>query len=399
MPFRSHAAPLAALLLTALIAAPGLAATFTDSAGRRVELPDHVTRVLTAGPTADALVFSLAPNDLLGWSRAPQAPYVPRRFAGLPVTGLVLGPDPRSGAEIVRRLHPDLVIDAGPVTPLQAAFADRLQQSTGVPCILVDDTFVRMPTVLRALGQVLGVPDRAENLATYAEHAIDALRGRLLIQPSSGRPRVYYARGPDGLETALPGSPAAATLEEAGAINVAGALGSGRRAMVTRQQVLNWHPDIIIAEQRSFYDAVLRDPAWSGVPAVRNRQVFLAPSSPFGWIDEPPGVNRLIGLYWLSGLFYPDATQENIRYTADDFYNTFYQEKLTDAQLHALTRAARAPRQPGQKAPSEVLLGVGPEPTNIPLPGLQGTPHIPGRTPAMPTMPATPGIPGGNLKY
>lgn len=394
MPFRSSTALVAALLLATLIGGAAQAGDYTDSAGRRVVLPDRVTRVLTAGPTADALVFSLAPNEMMGWSRPPVRPYLPRAAARLPVTGLMLGPAAPDAAATVARLHPDLVIAAGMVTPERAALADQLQQQTGVPVVLVDDSMTRIPSVLRSVGAILGVKDRAEDLAVYAEHAVDALRGRLLIQPSQPRPRVYYARGANGLETALPGSPAGEFLDEAGAINVAAPLGRDQRAQVTVDQVRGWAPDIIIAEQRSFYNAVRRDPAWRQVAAVREGKVYLAPESPFGWVDDPPGVNRLIGLYWMSDLLYRDATQEDLRDTVSEFYETFYKVKLTEKDLDALVK----PAEPARKTdPMQALLGIDASATALPPINLPGTPpagrrggfpSIEGVPPGMPMSPS-----------
>ncbi|HEY1797653.1 MAG TPA: ABC transporter substrate-binding protein [Stellaceae bacterium] len=371
MPFRLLIAPVAALMLATLIGVSAEAGDYTDSAGRRVTLPDHVSRVLTAGPSADALVAVLAPNELMGWSRPPQPPYLPKGIARLPVTGLMLGPKAPDAAGTVARLHPDLVIAAGVVTPERAALADQLQQETGVPVILVDDSMTRIAGVLRSVGAVLGVKDHAEDLAVYAEHAVDALRGRLLIQPASPRPRVYYARGADGLETALPGSPAGEFLDEAGAINVAGVLGRGERVRVSVDQVQGWGPDIIIAEQRSFYNTVRRAPGWSHLSAVSGGKVYLAPASPFGWVDDPPGVNRLIGLYWMSDLLYRDATQEDLRDTVSEFYDTFYKVKLTDKDLDALVKPAEPPRS---KDPMEALLGIDAPSTAIPPLTLPGEP-------------------------
>ncbi|MGH7093932.1 MAG: ABC transporter substrate-binding protein, partial [Stellaceae bacterium] len=355
MLYRPPIAAIAAFTLTVLLALPGHAKDFTDSAGRRVTLPDRISRVATAGPTADVLVYALAPQKLVGWSEPSHGPYRPAKARRTRVTGLTLGPDIAWEAAIVRRLHPDVVIAAGGVTPARAALIQQLQQQSGVPCILVADDVSRIPDVLRAIGSLLGVDKRAADLATYAEHAIDATRGRLLIQSSASRPRVYYARRPDGLETALPGSPPGVAIDQAGAINVAAPLGRGDRIMVTPQQVAAWAPDIIIAQDRRFYRRVRRDPQWRDVPAVREHHVYLEPSSPFGWIDDPPGINRLIGLYWLTGLFYPDPTQEDLRDTATEFYNTFYGIKLTSAQADAIVRPAVAAHKTD---PMAALLGI-----------------------------------------
>ncbi len=67
-----HRAGLALAVACFAVAAAGPAAagTFVDSAGRRVEVPDKVSRVYTAGGPASVLLYVLAPDRLLGWTRA-----------------------------------------------------------------------------------------------------------------------------------------------------------------------------------------------------------------------------------------------------------------------------------------------------------------------------------------
>src|SRR6266851_5394494 len=242
MPLRSPAAVLAAVLLPAfaafISAGPARSADFTDAAGRRVVLPAQISRILPAEPNAEVLVFVLAPDKLVGLSRLPGRGALLPRASRLPVLGWRPRSVPASMAETARQLHPDLIIDAGAVTPDRAAFADQVMQLTGIPYILVDDSFPRMPTVLRSTGAMVGDNDRAIDLALFAEHAIAGLRGRLLIRPANARPHVYYGRGPDGLTAALPGSPAGEAIDEAGAINVAAPLGRGAEVAISRAQLL-----------------------------------------------------------------------------------------------------------------------------------------------------------------
>ena len=42
----------------------------TDSAGRRVEVPARVERVYPAGGPAAIFLYTLAPEKMLGWTRA-----------------------------------------------------------------------------------------------------------------------------------------------------------------------------------------------------------------------------------------------------------------------------------------------------------------------------------------
>ena len=178
-----------------------------------------------------------------------------------------------------------------------------MQQQSGIPYILVYDGFDRLQQVFLSLGEIFGVTDRAAEVRLFFEYAITRVRGIQQIRPTDERPHVYYGLGPDGLTTALPGSPAGVAIDTVGGINVAGALGRGSLARISREQLLSWNPSIIIAEDPRFFDALRRDPAWRGLSAVRQKKVYLEPSEPFGWLNDPPGVNRLIGLYWLPRSF------------------------------------------------------------------------------------------------
>ena len=360
--------------------------SFIDSAGRRVTLPEVIRRAMPAERNALVLLDALAPDKL------------PSALRRRPGRAMLEGPrTPASMATAAQQSAADLIIDAGPVSPQRAAFATEVQRLAGIPYILVDDSFARMPQMLRAIGAILGVEDRAQDLGLYADHAISGLRGLLLITPADNRPRVYFALGPDGLTTALPGSPADAALEEAGVINAATSLGRDVEATVSTGQIIAWDPQIIIAAQRSAYDRLRRDPALRSVAAVRDKRVYIEPTYPFGWISDPAGINRLIGLHWLSTLFYPAATQEDIRSNVCNFYDRFYGIKLTNAQVEALLRPAGIPPAEGGRNLPEPLVGLGAAPPSAlgpitPLPGMPGPTTTPMRGATSPS--ALTGIPG-----
>jgi iron complex transport system substrate-binding protein len=328
-------------------------------------LPDQITRIMPAGPSSAVFVFVLVPNKIIGWplplSRAQRA-LLPAKYARLPAVGQLGGSYPTATADDVIRLHPDLIVGYGAISPPTVALADRIQQQTHTPYILLDDSIQLMPQMLRQMSPIFGAGDNGLAVASYAFHAVGALRGELLITSPTDRPLVYYGRGPDGLETALPGSAEASVIEQAGVINVAGGLGRGGLTRVTRGQIFGWNPQIIIAQQRSFYNALLRGWQWRGLAAVRSKKVYLAPADPFGWIDDPPGVNRAIGLYWLASLFYPNLYQQDIRTVAREFYQLYYGVQLTDRQLEALVRPAEPNTGQTQRLANVPLLGAEPPP-------------------------------------
>src|SRR6516225_9478106 len=389
MSLRSRAAQIV-FLSVALFAVPGRGADFVDSAERYVVIPDRIGRVMAADQSAAILVFVLAPEKLVGWSRPltrEQRAYLPAKFARLPVAGQLTGPTPTVAADAVARLRPDLIIEIGVVSAEAAARADAIQQQTRVPYILLDGGIQQIPDTLATVGAMLGVAERGQGLADSARGQIDDLRGKLLITESTERPLVYYGRGADGLETGLARSQVMAAIDQAGVINVAARLGTGELTRVTREQIFQWNPAIIIAQRRSFYNALQRDRGWRGLAAVAKKRVYLAPGEPFGWIDDPAGVNRIIGLPWLSALCYPDVYQEDLRASVREFYDQFYRIKLSDRQLEALVRPAEA--RPGETSRALGVPLLGAEP--VPLPG-GGSRNSMGLRP--PGRGGTPGLPG-----
>ena len=70
--------------------------------------------------------------------------------------------------------------------------------------------------------------------------------------------------------------------------------------------------------------------------AVREGRVHLSPILPFGWIDRPPSINRLIGLDWIAATFFPDTYAIDLRARTREFYQLWYHLDLSDDQLDTL---------------------------------------------------------------
>lgn len=317
------------------------ARSITDAAGRKVEIPDKVTRVLAAGPPAAVLTYVLAPDKLTGWVRAPddaEKAYLVPSVRDLPTYGRLTGKGGTANMEAVLAAKPDIIIDVGTVDATYSSLADKVQSQTGIPYVLIDGSFAKTGDTLRVAGDILGVGDRAKALSDYADGVIKDLNGKLAAIPGDKRPHVYYGRGPEGLETGLSGSINLEILEAAGATNVAAAAGKGGLTQVSLEQILSWNPDTILAENGKFAAAVKSDPLWANVQAVKNGRIFVTPNLPFGWFDSPPGINRMIGIAWLEKLLYPQVFTADLSGEVRDFYKLFYQVDLTDEQLATLLK-------------------------------------------------------------
>jgi iron complex transport system substrate-binding protein len=315
----------------------------TDSAQRRVEIPQRISRVLAAGPPASILLYTLAPEKMIGWVRTPspaEKTFLLESVRDLPEYGRLTGRGGTANLEVVINFKPDLIIDVGSVAGTYVSLANNVQEQTKIPYVLLDGRLEDSTKVYRLLGELLGVKDRAERLAHYAEQTLDVLKARIAAIPESERPRVYYGRGVNGLETGLAGSINLEVLERVGAVNVAAAAGSGGLTKVSMEQVIAWNPDVILALDPQFYRSAPTDPLWSSVKAVRDRRIYLAPNLPYGWFDAPPGVNRLMGVRWLMSVLYPRQFPESLRDTTREFYKLLYQVDLTEPQLDSLLAPA-----------------------------------------------------------
>lgn len=285
-----------------------LAAAFGD-----LPAPATVRRVFAAGPPAAVLTCVLAPDKLLGWPMQLSdgaRRLLPRAAADLPHLGRLSGRGSTMNIESLLALRPDLVLDAGSVDPTHLSGAERVWRQTGLPYALIDGRLSDHPAQLRDAGRLLGVPGRGEELAALAERIVELAQTVTTAGDSAAPPRVYYGRGPDGLETGLAGSINMEAIDMVGAHNVAAQAGRGGLTQVSMEQILAWDPEVVLTQDAAFAQHVRHDRLWRSVSAVRGGRVHRAPILPFGWLDGPPGVNRLIGLPWLLARLYPGRHPE-----------------------------------------------------------------------------------------
>ncbi len=336
------------MLVTSLVAHfPALLMAETNQAfsiksfGKLPE-PQNIHRVLSAGPVADILLLSLAPEKLLGISTRPlsdlQKPFFNTTIQDLPLTGRFAGRGSTASLEQIVALKPDLIIDVGNITPTYVSTAERVQQQTKIPYVLMNGSLAQTPEQLSQLGALLGVAERGNSLAAYANKVLERTHNIAKQQTESSQLKIYSARGADGLETGLGGSIHTEVLDWIGAKNVASSAGDDIISRVSMEQLMVWQPDVIIAMDQHFYQDIYNNPLWQRLPAVKNKRVYLAPKLPFGWLDQPPSINRLLGVTWLAHVLYPDLLPKD-EYTQAiyEYYSRFYQYDLSAETLNNIT--------------------------------------------------------------
>ena len=78
------------------------------------------------------------------------------------------------------------------------------------------------------------------------------------------------------------------------------------------------------------------NPAWSSLTAVKNGTYYEIPNLPYDWMSSPPSVNRVLGIYWLGNLLYPELYDYDMVAEAQAFYRLFWHYELSEAEAAQL---------------------------------------------------------------
>lgn len=324
--------------------------TVTDDAGRTVTLPaaDLLERIYYTSPAGQIFCFTLAPELCAGTTMdftEQELENLPADVADLPNLGtLAGGKDLNPEAIMAEGIQVIFSVTTTEPTEKDASDADALQSQTGIPVVVIDGTFDKTAHCYEVLGEILGKQDDAKKMADYCTKVAEDVAAAVATVPEDQRVSLYYAEGPEGLQTEPTSSSHALVFNLAGAKNVAEDLeaeGGKGKTPVSLEQVLAWNPDVIVAWDSQRFeggaDELIRtDPNWSTIKAVQDGRVYTMCQTPFSWLDRPPAVNRYIGLQWLTNLLYPEAYDIDIVETTKEFYSLFYHRDLTDEQVKEL---------------------------------------------------------------
>lgn len=318
--------------------------SFTDMAGRTVEVPTVINKVYGTDPVASITMYALAPDKLLGWNyklSEYESAYILPEYLDLPVYGMRDNFNP----EAVIQDAPDLVLQMGNTNDKAVEDAEALQEQLNIPIVILSGNVGDIPEALTLFGGLIGDETRAGELAAYATRTID--RAKEMAIPEDDRVTVYYGNGIDSLETAPAGTVASEVIELAGGSIVTDieVESPSDRIAVSKEQVISWNPQFMFVNGEpkenifgsSAAEAIMNDIDFSTVQAVVDENVYGIPKAPFSWLDRPKALNRLIGITWAGSVMYPDLYADiDIEQEIKDFYQLFYHMELTDEQLGKL---------------------------------------------------------------
>ena len=319
--------------------------TITDDWGREVRIPtvDKIKSAFVTSGLAQVYLIALVP-DLLGASSAKftaeELQFLPEGIDKLPYLGTLHNND-EIDREALLSEDIDIIFSISGVALTQQNYSEavEIQEQTNIPVVLVDGSFDKVGHAFRFLGDIFERQERAEELASYVDAVYEEVHAVVQDIPESERIGVYYAEGPEGLQTEPASSQHMLAFLEAGAIDVANCEETygGGMTDVSLESVLKWNPEVIVAWDEQIRggadDYIRTSKDWADIMAVQDGRVYTMPNLPWAWCDRPPGVNRIIGLEWICNLLYPDRYDIDMVERTQEFFKVMLGVEVSEEKV------------------------------------------------------------------
>ncbi len=318
------------LFLTFALLVLGIEARIiTDDYGRDVEVPELITKIYAASPPLTMSLLAFDPKVIAAlntpWNEA-QRPYVGVAF-DKPVAGGFFGQGMRPNFEVLAEAKPDVILMWGRMNGAEQ-IVHKLGK-LGIPVLMVrNDSIKDLLTQFELFGELTGNKKRAKELQKYTQETlslIDSLQEKL----SKHKPvRYYFAQGLDGLFSECKGSFHLEPFSYSGAENALDCKMSSNYGMekISMESVVMADPDVIVAMEPLFVEGIENNPHFKHLRALRNKELYLVPSTPFNYISRPPSFMRLMGIRWLIHSFYPEILDISLGDEQKRFEKVFFKD-------------------------------------------------------------------------
>ncbi|MFW5500675.1 MULTISPECIES: iron ABC transporter substrate-binding protein [unclassified Maridesulfovibrio] len=321
------------LLITLCVALPafGGTRTITDMAGRTVEIPEKIERVICSGPGCLRYLTYLQGQDMIVGvdsiehrkTRFDARPYAIAnpQFKKMPLIGefrghdnpeLILGLEPQP--QVIFKTYKDMGYDP-----------DELQTKTGIPvvCLSYASLAAKRDVIYKSLqlmGEVIGKQERAKAVCDFMEAHIADLTKRTADIPKEKRKSCYVGgiakKGPHGFQSTEPAYP---PFRFVNALNVAcPPKGQGKplqHANVSKEQIVAWNPEILfvdistsqLGENAGAIYEIKTDPAYQSLDAVTSGEVYTV--LPYNWYSMNYG-SIIADAYYVGKVLYPERFKD-----------------------------------------------------------------------------------------
>ncbi len=318
--------------------------TVVDMSGNSVQVPTLPKRIVTNYPAVTQIIFLLGAIERqvgVTETNLTTLPLFKKIYPPLAAKTAVFGTDTTTvNTEVLLAQKPDLVFLTSGNETLRKTITDL-----GIPALDVASfpNSDKLKDGVTFIADVLGgnAPERAKKFTEFYDGALKRAAEGTKDIPDAKRPKIYYTAN-DPLSTDASKTIAEVWARQGGGVAVTENSGvEGTAKSVTLESVFAWNPDYIICRDHSTCEKILKDDRWSTVAAVRNNHVITNPRGVFVWAAR--SAESALQPLWVAKTLHPDRFADvDIAKEIRNFYTTFYNYNLTDAEVDGIL----SPTQP-----------------------------------------------------
>lgn len=309
--------------------------TITDCAGRKVKVPENPARVAALDSFAGETMVMIgagekmvaAPNGVIMDSLLQKIDPDLKKV-GVPMS------DATINAESLMALKPDLILlkEAMYANASEVEKIDKL----GIPYLVVSyHNMDEQMYAIKMIGDALGgkYQEKASAINGYYANTIKMAQDISKNIPVEKRIRVYHSINEivrtDGMDTL---GYDWVTCVGATDVSTEGKLQFAEEDyFASMEQIFTWDPDIVICNEASTMQYLLEDPKWTGLRAVRTKQVYNIPVAATRW-GQRGSLETFFAILWLGKTIYPDYYKSiDLKKEVFSFYQDYLGLKLDDA--------------------------------------------------------------------
>ena len=285
------------LFFSFVLVAPAQSRELIDQVGRRVEVAEHLTRVVSLAPNLTETSYEVGGGDML--VGATRFATFPEQAAMLPRVGSYVALD----IEKIVKLKPQLCLAIKDGNP--RASVDRLEE-LGIPVYVFDPKSIEavIDTVVR-LGDIYRTEARAAELVSgYRERLAKVARQLEEVQE---RPRVFFQIDTQPVFSAGSDTFLHQLLVSSGAVNLAADRSGYPR--YSWEELLILKPDVVLLASMgggySEQELRARWEAWPQIPAVSQKRLHVVDADLF----DRPSPRLIDALEALVVLLHPELDE------------------------------------------------------------------------------------------
>ena len=346
---------IALLLVLVLLAGCAPAATVEntrtviDHDGVSVTLPEKVERIVVCDilplPSVLAVFFDSA-EKIVGMSGTSMSAAKNGLLGELypeildAETGFIDGST--VNAEELMKLQPDVVF----YNASRKELGEQLRKA-GFPAVAISvnkwdyDCIETLNQWAALLGEIFPENDRREAVAAYSGKIYNLVQDRVREIPERKQVLFLYQYSEANLLTSGQKFFGQWWADAIGAENVAHELSTDNSVSVNMEQVYAWNPEMVFitnvttAGPDDLYENTVGVYDWSGVQAVRDRQVYKMPLGMYR--SYTPGADTPVTLLWMAKTAYPELFADiDILEETKAYYREVFGVELTDTQAASI---------------------------------------------------------------